>query len=177
MIFLGDPESKGEKEDAKRCVTMAIEMRKRLKSLREEWTRQGITSLLHVRMGINTGFCTVGNFGSEERLDYTIIGGQVNLASRLESCAGPDQILISRDTFLLINETISCREMGEIQVKGIAKPVMTYQVIDYHENVSSLKEVIKEEDRGISIEVDMNKIDSGRAIDILKNAISKIEKS
>jgi len=83
MIFFGDPETLGEKEDAIACVRMAIDMRKKLAAMRREWDVLGVTTPLHVRMGVNTGFCTVGNFGSEERLDYTVVGGAVNLASRL----------------------------------------------------------------------------------------------
>ena len=90
---------------------------------------------LQVRMGINTGYCTVGNFGSEDRLDYTLIGGQVNLASRLESNARPDEILISYQTFVLVKDIIACKEEGELQVKGIAYPVQTYQVIDRHDKL------------------------------------------
>ena len=91
MIFFGDPESLGEKEDAIACLKMAISMKKKLSKMRREWDVLGISSPLRVRMGINTGFCTVGNFGSDERLDYTIVGGSVNLASRLESAAGVDE--------------------------------------------------------------------------------------
>ena len=96
LIFFGDPETRGEKEDAKACVLMAIEMRERMKKLHNIWEDQGIFNPLEIRIGINTGFCNVGNFGSEDRLDYTIIGGEVNLASRLESSAETGQILISQ---------------------------------------------------------------------------------
>ncbi|MGK0290220.1 MAG: adenylate cyclase, partial [bacterium] len=102
MIFFGDPETKGMQEDALTCARMAIEMRKRMEELRSEWITKGVDVPLHIRIGINTGYCTVGNFGSESRLDYTIIGGQVNLASRLETNAEPDQILISHRTYTLI---------------------------------------------------------------------------
>ncbi len=74
MIFFGDPETKGQKGDALACVQMAYEMRERMKALQSEWERQGVLKPLRIRIGINTGFCTVGNFGSEDRLDYTIIG-------------------------------------------------------------------------------------------------------
>ncbi len=174
MIFFGDPETKGEKEDALRCVSMAIEMRKRMTELQENWSGKGFAKPLNIRMGINTGFCTVGNFGSEERLDYTIIGGQVNLASRLESNAQPNQILISQETYLLIKENISCVEMGEIQVKGILKPVMTYQVVDFYDNMDT-SGVINESHAGIDVTIDLTKIGSEKAIAILKKTISKIE--
>ncbi len=175
MIFFGDPETHGEREDALRCVTMAIEMRDRMDAMREEWRARGVTRPLHIRMGINTGFCTVGNFGSEERLDYTIIGGQVNLASRLESNAGPDQILISQESWLLVKDRISCREMGEIQVKGIAAPVLTYQVIDFYENAPSSREILKEEEKGISLRVDLNQTEADHAAEVLKRMLSEIE--
>ena len=74
VIFFGDPESKGIKEDAMACVKMAIRMRNRVEELRRDWHTTSASDSLHVRMGINTGFCTVGNFGSEDRLDYTIVG-------------------------------------------------------------------------------------------------------
>ena len=87
LIFFGDPETKGEKEDATACVLMALEMRERMEHLRKKWEDNGISSSLRIRIGTNTGFCNVGKFGSEDRLDYAIIGGRVNLASRLEPSA------------------------------------------------------------------------------------------
>lgn len=136
MVFFGDPESKGDKTDALNCVSMAIEMRNRMQALNEKWKRQGISEL-SIRMGINTGYCTVGNIGSNDRMDYTIIGGQVNLASRLESLAEPDQILITSQTYALVNDRIFCREKSKVKVKGIAYPVQTYEVIDFYENLES----------------------------------------
>ena len=58
---------------------MALEMREKMVILRQEWKDMGVDKPLHIRMGINTGYCTIGNFGSENRMDYTIIGGNVNL--------------------------------------------------------------------------------------------------
>ncbi|MGI9520376.1 MAG: PAS-domain containing protein, partial [Hyphomicrobiaceae bacterium] len=92
VIFFGDPESKGVKQDALACVKMAIAMRNRMTELQDAWREAGVEKPLVCRTGINTGFCTVGNFGSEDRMDYTIIGGGVNLAARLESAAEPGEI-------------------------------------------------------------------------------------
>ena len=130
MIFFGDPESRGEKEDALACVRMAIEMRERMKTLCHKWEHEWGLKPLRIRCGINTGYCTVGNFGSEDRLDYTIVGGEVNLASRLESSADSGEILISQGTFALVKEVIPCEKKGDIQIRGMAYPVQTYQVID-----------------------------------------------
>lgn len=118
MIFFGDPTSRGAKEDTLACVAMAIEMRKHMKILRKKWQSQGIKTPLQIRIGISTGYCTVGNFGAENRMDYTIIGKEVNLASRLESLAEPGEILISFETFSLVKEKVMCRDKGEITVKG-----------------------------------------------------------
>jgi len=177
MIFFGDPESLGEKEDAIACVKMSIAMKKKLAEMRREWDAIGITTPLHVRMGVNTGYCTVGNFGSEERLDYTIVGGAVNLASRLESTAGVDQILISEDTYALIKDEIMCEPNKEITVKGIAYPIMTYKVIDLFQVIEREKERIKAKMTGFNLSVDYNKLketDRTYVREMLEKAISKL---
>ena len=129
LIFFGDPVSQGFKKDAVACVNMAIEMRDALKEMQQEWFQLGISTPFKVRMGINTGFCTVGNFGSKQLIDYTIIGGQVNVAARLEQNAPPDQILISHETWALVKEDFRCLGRAPISVKGIQHSIRTYQVI------------------------------------------------
>ena len=89
LMFFGDPDTKGVREDARACVLMAIEMQQRMDDLKKVWFEKGYEHPFEMRVGINTGYCNVGNFGSEERMDYTIIGGEVNLAARLESSAAP----------------------------------------------------------------------------------------
>ena len=129
LIFFGDPVSKGHKEDAVACLNMAIEMRDAIKEMQQEWFELGISSPFKIRMGINTGFCTVGNFGSKQLMDYTIIGGQVNVAARLEQNAPPDQILISHETWALVKDDFRCLGRAPISVKGIQHSIRTYQVI------------------------------------------------
>src|SRR4029079_13686959 len=126
VAFFGDPESKGAKEDVLACVKMALEMRSKIHELQKEWNDHGVAETFHIRMGINTGFCTVGNFGSLDRMDYTIIGSQVNLANRLEASADMDQILLSYETFALVKDIIYCEEREPIVAKGISGPVQTY---------------------------------------------------
>ncbi len=156
MIFFGDPESRGIKNDALACVQMAIEMREAMIDLKNEWRKLGIVQPLKIRIGINTGFCTVGNFGSDDRMDYTIIGNQVNLTSRLESNAEPDQILISQSTFALIEDEINCEKKEEIIVKGLPYPVQTHQVINFHDKAKHTDGLFTKEQKGISLKVDFN---------------------
>jgi PAS domain S-box-containing protein len=178
MIFFGDPDSLGEKEDAIACVKMAIDMKKKLLDMRREWDVLGISKPLRVRMGINTGYCTVGNFGSDERLDYTIVGGAVNLASRLETAADVDEILVSEDTFSLIKDVIACEPQDNITVKGIAYPIMTYAAKDLIETIQREHEHIKAKLKGFNLSIDFEKLnytDKLYAREMLEKAIGILE--
>ncbi len=130
MIFFGDPESHGVQEDAIRCVSMAIAMQRRMEELSNRWADYGLHEPFRMRIGINTAYCTVGNFGSEHRLDYTVIGGGVNVASRLETAAKASNILMSEDTYNLVRDSILCREADLIIMKGFANPIRTFEVLD-----------------------------------------------
>ena len=137
LIFFGDPETKGVQQDAINCVLMAIKMQERMKALDNYWITQfSLKESLKMRIGINTGFCTVGNFGSDNRLDYTVIGGSVNLASRLESAAKPHNILISSDTYHQVKNTIKCNKSNLLKLKGINEKIITYEVDTNEINVS-----------------------------------------
>ena len=81
-----------------------------------------------MRNAIATGYCTVGNFGSESRMDYTILGKTVNLASRLETAAEAGTINVSRETWLLIREEFDCDELQPIDVKGFDRAVAVFRV-------------------------------------------------
>jgi PAS domain S-box-containing protein len=178
MIFFGDPESLGEKEDAVACVKMAIEMNKRLQEMRREWDVLGISTPLRIRMGVNTGFCTVGNFGSEERLDYTIVGGAVNLANRLESASKTDEILISEDTFSLVKDVIKCKARGQIEVKGFAYPVNTYVVVGEVDKLKEQEEELTAQLNGFNLSINYHKLnysDKMYAKELLIKAMSKLE--
>src|SRR4051812_11962713 len=129
MVFFGAPELLDDVEQARRCVRMALEMRAELERLRQEWRLKGISNALRVRAGINTGYCTVGNFGSEHRMDYTIIGGQVNLAARLQAVAPPDSVYVSSMTYTLVEDMVEARHIGPINVKGIHAPVDVWELL------------------------------------------------
>jgi len=138
MLFFGDPYSKGVQKDAILCVEMALDMHKSMNTLHHRWKKKGFTKPFRVRMGIHTGYCTVGNFGSKERLEYTIIGSSVNLASRIESAAAPNEILISEETQLLVTDVFKCIQTKEIVPKGFTRSIPLYQVSLLHaKNMSS----------------------------------------
>jgi PAS domain S-box-containing protein len=129
VMFFGDPTTLGVKQDALACVHMAIAMQQRIDELAEVWRNSGIETPLRCRIGIHTGYCTVGNFGSEDRMDYTMIGSTVNLASRLEHEAAPGGVLISFETYAHVKDEARCEERGHVQIKGFAQPVATYAVV------------------------------------------------
>ena len=178
LIFFGDPTSRGHKQDAIACVSMAIEMRKRMKMLRQKWRQHGINKPLQVRMGINTGYCTVGNFGAETRMDYTIIGKEVNLASRLESVAQPEEILIAESTYNLVRDTVMCRDRGQINVKGFSKPVPIFEIVDLRKELGASQSFVECELDGFTMYVDIDKIrnyDKDRVIQALESASKRIK--
>ena len=160
MIFFGDPASKGEKADAVNCVRMAMEMVDQLAEVRAIWKDKGLALPLNARMGIHTGICTVGNFGSENRLDYTVIGNGVNLASRLESNAKPNSILISEDTYLHVRSEINCSKNNTIKVKGVSYPVQTYKVEGLMMEEADQFGLTEHQIPGLSLILDQSKIEN-----------------
>lgn len=128
LMFFGDPESRGVEEDARACVRMAIAMQRRMRQLQDKWRGRGFERPFHMRIGINTGFCNVGNFGSPDRMDYTIIGGEVNLSARLQSAADPDGVLLSYETYALVRDIVDAEERPLVAAKGIRREVRPFAV-------------------------------------------------
>lgn len=177
MVFYGDPETHGPAEDAERAIRMALEMRHAIESLKGDWAEHGIEPDFSVRSGIATGFCTVGNFGSESRMEYTIVGGCVNLASRLESSAQPGEILISQETATLVEAVFRLEAVGEIQVKGFARPVKTYRVLDLRRAQADQTEY-RHRATGVDLNLDPDRVpnDQKEALILkLEGAISRLK--
>ena len=103
----------------------------KLKKLRNFWRDKGIAKPLNARIGIHTGVCTVGNFGSDLRLDYTVLGSPVNLAARLESMAEPNTILIDENTKNLIEEDVECKEFESFIPKGFSRAIQVCKVNEF----------------------------------------------
>ncbi len=179
LAFFGDPESKGVKQDARACLNMAIAMQKRLIDLSAEWKARGIERPFMARMGINTGYCNVGNFGSSDRMDYTIIGAEANLAARLESIAEPGGIVISYETYAQVRDMISVTQLEPITLNGITREIIPYKVENlFNEDLVEKRAIIDVNDAGFRVFVDLEKLDqAGRdqAQRILSDTLKKIK--
>ena len=132
LVFFGDPESKGAAQDARACLDMAIAMQRRMSELSREWRQRGIEKPFQARMGINTGYCNVGNFGSVDRMDYTIIGAEANLAARLQAIAQPGGIVISYETYALVEDIVTASPLEPITLKGISREIVPFVIEDIH---------------------------------------------
>jgi class 3 adenylate cyclase len=110
---------------------MAFRMQERVKALQGYWKKNGVSNGIKVRMGIATGYCTVGNFGSDQRLDYTVLGSPVNLAARLQSLAEPKGILLDQNTYSLVESYVEAAEKGEFLPRGFSRPVQYYDLQGY----------------------------------------------
>jgi CheY-like chemotaxis protein len=175
LLFFGDPESKGVAEDAKACVMMAIAMQRRMRELEQEWRNRGLLRPFRIRMGISTGFCTVGNFGSRDRMDYTIIGNEVNLAARLQSVTEPGSILLSHETNALVQGLVMTEEQPPITVKGFPKPISGYKLVGTYEDLVKDGRVVLEEHDGLHVLVDLTKQNRSQAIEILQDVLTQLK--
>jgi len=134
MVFFGDPSSRGVKNDAVACVCMAISMNNAMEDLKKRWVAKGISNPPSLRIGINSGVCKVGNFGTENRLEYTVLGSTVNLASRLESIAGLDEIVLSKQTYKLVKDRVHCIRKSTTTINGCSDKVTLYKAASIYQN-------------------------------------------
>ncbi len=124
MAVFGAPMEK--RGDAERAILAALKMRRELTEMMKETEEE---KRFRVRIGINTGRVVAGNIGSPTRMDYTVIGDPVNIASRLESMANPNQILIGEETYRHVKGKFKINKVGAKKVKGKTKEVMVYEVV------------------------------------------------
>jgi adenylate cyclase len=123
MAVFGAPMEK--EDDAERAIQAARQMRQELREMKDD---TGVGMQFDIRIGINTGRVVAGNIGSPNRVDYTVIGDPVNVASRLESIAQPNQILIGEETFRHVKGLFDIKKVGPKKVKGKGAEIMVYAV-------------------------------------------------
>ncbi len=179
LIFFGDPETKGDRTDAQACLGMAWRMQLRLVELNAKWRAQGIEEPFKSRIGINSGYCNVGNFGSADRMDYTIIGAEANLAARLQSIAEPGGIVISYETFALVRDVITAHSLPPITMKGISREVIPYSVDNMIDISADKGSVVIERMPGLDFYLDPSMIkstDAERIRSVLLGALASLDK-
>jgi len=124
LIFFNDPLP--VPDAARRATSMALRMQQQFHPLRAQWSKLGYE--LDLGIGIAQGYATLGAFGYEGRVDYTAIGGVVNLASRLSDEAGPGEILIDRKTRAALDDAVSVETLGPLALEGYAQPVPVFRL-------------------------------------------------
>ncbi len=174
MVFFGDPEFTSDEDHALRCVLMAIEMREKMKSFRKKWYDMGYQEPLASQMGIATGYCTVGNFGSPERMNYTAIGTPVNLAGRLAMAVDSDEIFISHETWGYVREKIVCTPPEKLHLKGFEHELLAHRVLYANEEKSSVL-FMKDEPKGVTIKIDSSRISKDEVFSIISEMYSQSE--
>jgi adenylate cyclase len=129
MVFWGAPFPQPDHPD--RACAAALEMLQVLRKLQTRWEEQG-RPRVDIGIGINTGPMLVGNMGSARRFNFTIMGDNVNLASRLEGLNSSfgTRLIISESTYQRVREAVVTRELDLIRVKGKKKPVKIYEILD-----------------------------------------------
>lgn len=125
LAFFGDPVE--QQDHAERAARAGIAMQRKVAELRRQWEPEGGMAIA-IRVGINTGEVIAGNMGSARRLDYTVIGSNVNLASRLESGARPGQVLVSKATRDALPPSIPVSPAGTISAKGFSDPIEVFTI-------------------------------------------------
>ena len=125
MAVFGAPMEK--EDDAERAVRTALEIRRQLTAMMKTTSAD---RRFDIRVGLNTGRVVAGNIGSPKRMEYTVIGDPVNVASRLESIAKPNQIIIGEETFGLVKNKFKIQEIGTRKVKGKSSGIMVYEVLE-----------------------------------------------
>ena len=156
MIFFGDPQSKGPEQDALACCNMGLEMLAFVEKNEELFKEQfNFPEKLEIRIGVHSGVCSVGNFGSDQRLDYTVIGRAVNVAARLEQAAPKNSMLFSNSTKSLLADTFQVSESIEVKAKGIDRPIIGYILT----NQISKRSLVTVKEEGISLKFDPSIVD------------------
>ena len=156
MVFFGDPQSQGPEQDALACCNMGLEMLAFVEKNEELFKEQfNFPEKLEIRIGVHSGVCSVGNFGSDQRLDYTVIGRAVNVAARLEQAAPKNSMLFSNSTKSLLGDTFQVSDSIEVKAKGIDRPIIGYILT----NQISKRSLVTVKEEGISVKFDPNIVD------------------
>ncbi len=137
LAFFGDPVPL--RNHALAGLDAALSMQDRMKELNAKWANCGVPELergMTIRIGLNSGPVIVGNIGSQRRLEYTVLGSVVNIASRLQSLAPPGGIIMAESTWFNVKDSIECQGPEVVKVKGIDRGIPIYKI--FAENVERI---------------------------------------
>jgi class 3 adenylate cyclase/CHASE2 domain-containing sensor protein len=151
MAIFGAPVD--QPDHALRCARTAVHMMRELAKLQERWRMEGNNyPPIDIGIGINSGPMVVGNMGGNQRFDYTVLGDNVNLASRLEGTNKEyrSHIIISEATYVLCNGQVAARELGAVRVKGKKEPVKIFELLDDKPPAGEIGQVIEIFNSGIA---------------------------
>ena len=128
MVFFGDPTTAGVQADAESCAAMGLDMLEAVKTINTSWRLAHGFEPLHMRMGMHSATCAVGNFGSETRLEYTAVGNGVNVAARLEGIAATNTMVCSATTARYLSDSFELDHVGDHHLKNISEPIAVFRV-------------------------------------------------
>jgi adenylate cyclase len=149
MAFWGSPYP--QEDHASRSCACALRMSRGLATLNAKWQAAGRPPI-SIGIGLNTGLVNVGNMGSARRLSWTVMGDNVNLASRLEGITKQYhvQIVISEATYRQVSSQFVCRELDKIRVKGKTLPVNIYELLDVAAEKSKYEKLLEQFDAAMA---------------------------
>lgn len=177
IAFFGDPETLGVRGDARACVRMALAMQNRLAELERIWKAKGMEHPFKARMGINTGYCNVGNFGSDVRMHYTIIGAEANLAARMESIAESGGIVMTFETYAHVKDFVEAEPSAPVRLKGIAREVIPYHVRSAATYRDTSPDTLTEDGRLIVDVAQLDERQRARIRDAIRAAMNAADKT
>ena len=128
MVVFGAPRVQEDRVQAIAAIQSALSMRQRVRELAVQWKRRGVQEELAVRIGINTGYATVGVFGSDLLRSYTAVGSPVNVASRLQAEGSAGDVLCGFSTYALVQDRVKVTALGAVNLRGMGHPIEAFRV-------------------------------------------------
>lgn len=142
LVFFGAPQVTNDRDHALRAVTMSLEMQRRACELEPLWQQHGWPRPFRLRIGINTGEASVGDYGPPGRKLYSCIGLHANLAERIQTVCEPGQVLMHESTWTLVHRQVTCRARGPVTLKGVSTPVAVFEAVHERSAESTAAEVV-----------------------------------
>ena len=130
VVLFGAPKTSGVETQVWSALQTAIEMRVAVQNLSTHWRHRGFSGEVTLRIGINTGYCTVGVFGSDILKNYAALGNPINIAARLQAEASPGTIFCGFSSYAVVKDRVRAKEQGMLSLKGISHPVEAYEIIE-----------------------------------------------